>query len=49
MIDVHERCEWVNVSSGCSVQIPEIRKTVMCVCVCVCVYNVVVLVREVRK
>jgi len=40
MIDDHDSCEWVNVSSGigslgCSGQSPERRKMVMCVCVCV--------------
>jgi len=39
MIDDHDECEWVNVSSvpahpGCPGQIPQSRKTVVCVCVC---------------
>jgi len=38
MIDDHDECEWVNVSSGTgspglSGQIPQSRKTVVCVCV----------------
>ena len=37
MIDDHNECEWVNVSSGtgspgCPGQIPQSRKTVVCVC-----------------
>jgi len=40
MIDNHDECEWVNVSSGTgspmwSGQIPQSHKTVVCVCVCV--------------
>jgi len=42
MIDDHDRCEWVNVSSvpahpSCSGQNPESCKMIVCVCVCVCV------------
>jgi len=42
MADDHDRCEWVNVSSGtgspgCPIQNTESRKIVVCVCVCVCV------------
>jgi len=35
MIDDHDECEWVNVSSGTSSQNPQSHKTVVCVCVCV--------------
>jgi len=42
MIDDHDRCEWVNVSSGtipahpgCPGQNQDTGKTVVCVCVCV--------------
>ena len=43
MIDDHDECEWVNVSSGtahpgCPEQNPKRRKTVACVCVCVCTF-----------
>jgi len=39
MIDDHNECEWVNVSSvpahlGCPGQIPQSCKTVVCVCLC---------------
>jgi len=39
MIDDHDECEWVNVSSGTgspglSRTFPQSRKTVVCVCVC---------------
>jgi len=42
MIDDHNECEWVNVSSGtsssgCPGQNPNSRKMVVFVCVCVCV------------
>ena len=37
MTDDHDRCEWVNVSSGTGSQNPESHKMVVCVCVHVCV------------
>ena len=47
MIDDHDRCQWVNVSSGtrlpahpgCPGQNPDSRKMVVCVCVCIYVYG----------
>ena len=43
MIDDHDECEWVNVSSGTGSpgQIPQSHKTVVCVCVCVCEREIV--------
>jgi len=44
MIDDHDRCEWVNVSSrtgstGLSRTNPESRKTFVCVCMCACSFS----------
>jgi len=33
MIDDHNECEWVPAHPGCPGQIPQSRKTVVCVCV----------------
>ena len=38
MIDDHDECEWVNISSGTgSPVLSESCKTVVCVCMCSCV------------